>query len=414
MAIVVPFKGIRPAGDKVHLVASRSVDSYSNAAINSKLAENPYSFMHVVRPEFGQAVKTKSGPELYKKVKRKFEQFRESKILVQESAPAFYIYRQEKEGNAHTGIIGCSSVHDYFNDVIKIHEQTLTEREQKLREYLEICDFNAEPVCMIYPDNDVITELTDKYVSSINPLYHFTTTDKVTHTLWIVNSQADIETVKNAFSAMPAIYIADGHHRSASSALLAREKKEKMGELYTGIEPFNYFMCVYFPESQINIYGFNRAIKGGRNVSSEELLSYISKNFEVEKCKSKSFTIQSPRTFCMYLKDEWYLLKFKKEILSKIDYSQLDAQLLTDMLLAPVFNISDLKTDKRVSFVSGVNGTEALERLVHSGKADVAFQLYPVSVEQLKKIADSHGSMPPKTTWIEPKMRSGLVVYSLS
>jgi uncharacterized protein (DUF1015 family) len=255
MAIIIPFKGIRPAKDKVHLVASRPVDAYDTAQLNDKLLSNPFTFLHIISPDFSDGKKTKPGSvERLKKVKAKYLKFLKEDIFVNDTQPGYYIYQQIKESTIYTGIIGCSSIDDYFNGVIKIHEQTLTERENKLKHYLEICDFNAEPVLFCYPDDSIIDELCVKVMQS-EPANDFTTTDKVHHKLWVVNDPIWVKKIQERFSKIPAVYIADGHHRSASSALLGKSRREENPN-YTGKEPFNFYLGVFFPETQLKIFDF--------------------------------------------------------------------------------------------------------------------------------------------------------------
>jgi uncharacterized protein (DUF1015 family) len=247
MATIVPFKGIRPTRDKVHLVASRSVDNYGRGDLNDKLRGNPYTFLHVIHPDFTDGKRTRPGsPERLRKVKAQYENFRKDGIFVRDEQPAYYIYRQEKQGHAYTGIIACTSIDDYFNGVIRIHEQTLTDREKKLKEYLEVCDFNAEPVLFCYPDHGGIETITTR-TTSTRAEYDFTTTDRVRHTLWLVNDPAEVASLQQYFKSVPAVYIADGHHRSASSALLGKSRREKKPD-YTGDEPWNYYLGVFLPE----------------------------------------------------------------------------------------------------------------------------------------------------------------------
>lgn len=414
MAKVIPFKAIRPTIDKVHLVASRSVDGYTAADLKEKLAGNPYTFMHVIHPDFYDGIKTKPGSiERLKKTKNAYLNFIKDEILIQDTKPAYYIYQQRKDGNIYTGIIGCSSIDDYFEGVIKIHEQTLTEREEKLKEYLEVCDFNAEPVLFCYPDDSEIEKISNQVLAT-NPTYDFTTTDKVRHTLWVVNDEKKVKTIQERFNNIPSIYIADGHHRSASSALLGKSRREKEKN-FTGNESYNFFLGVYFPESQLKIFDFNRIVKDLNGLSEKDFIAKLSKSFIIEEKGNAIYKPQMLHNFCMYLGGKWYSLTAKKEIIHHENpVGSLDPSILTEQILSPILNIHDLKTDKRIAFVSGVRGMEELKKQVDSGKAKVAFGLFPVSMQQLKTIADTNNIMPPKSTWVEPKMRSGLVIYSLA
>lgn len=412
MAQVIPFKAIRPVADKVHLVASRSVDGYNATDLKDKLAGNPFTFLHVINPDYDDGIKTKPGSkERLTKVKNKFKAFVNEKVFFSDDALSYYIYRQIKEDNTYTGIIACTSIDDYFNGVIKIHEQTLTQREEKLKEYLEVCEFNAEPVLFCYPNDTEIDTLTSQVIQT-RADYDFTTTDRVRHTLWVVNNRSSVELLKERFSKIPSIYIADGHHRSASSALLGKSKREKLKN-YTGKESFNFYLGVFFPETQLKIYDYNRVVKDLNNLSPDQFISKVKKNFTVTKINESDFKPRQKHEISMYMNNCWYSLKVNEGIYNPKDpVGSLDAAILTEQLLSPIMDIHDLKTDKRIGFVPGIKGSKELKKQVDEGKYAVAFGLYPVTMEHLKWIADTNNIMPPKSTWVEPKMRSGLVVYS--
>jgi len=412
MAKIIPFKGIRPAKDKVHLVASRSVDGYNKTELHDKLQGNPYTFLHVISPDFKDGKKTKPGSfARLQKVKAQYLQFIQDEVFVYDEEPSYYVYQQFKDGNIYTGIIGCSSIDDYFDGVIKIHEQTLTEREQKLMEYLEVCDFNAEPVLFSYPNDEVIDKITADTLKA-EPVYDFTTTDRVRHKLWLVNKKDTVAKVQERFAAIPAIYIADGHHRSASSALLGKSRRSKNPN-YTGSEPYNFYLGVFFPETQLKIYDFNRVVKDLNGLNSDAFLERLKEKFNIT-LKEGEYKPSCKHNFSMYMDGNWYSLDAKKEIIHNDEpVGSLDATILTDHILSPILNIHDLKTDKRIGFVSGIKGMKELKNQVDKWNFKVAFGLYPVEMNQLKHIADTNSIMPPKTTWVEPKMRSGLVIYSL-
>jgi uncharacterized protein (DUF1015 family) len=412
LAKVIPFRAVRPEEDKVHLVASRSVDGYNLAQLREKLAGNPYTFLHVINPDYDDGIKTKPGSkERLTKVKNRFKGFVKEKIFKRDENPAYYIYRQIKDGNTYTGIIACTSIDDYLNGVIKIHEQTITSREEKLKDYLEVCEFNAEPVLFCYPNDKEIDRTTQDTVKS-RPDYDFTTTDKVRHTLWVVNDKKTVNLIAERFSKIPNIYIADGHHRSASSALLGKLKRSTKKN-YTGEEAFNYYLGVFFPEDQLKIYDYNRVVRDLNHLLPEDLIEKIKEKFEVEEIKANDFKPRQKHELSMYLDSKWYALKAKQSTYDPKDpVGSLDAAILTKHILSPIFDVHDLKTDKRIGFVPGIKGSQELKRYVDEGKAKVAFGLYPVTMEQLKWIADTNNIMPPKSTWVEPKMRSGLVIYT--
>ena len=413
MAKVIPFKAIRPQNDKVHLVASRSVDGYNTVELREKLMGNPFSFLHVINPDFEDGIKTKPGSsERLQKVKSHFKKFVREKILFKDEKPCYYLYRQIKEENEYLGIIACTSIDDYINGVIKIHEQTLTQREEKLKDYLEVCEFNAEPVLFSYP-NDAEIDLISDEVSKTRSDYDFTTTDKVRHTVWIIENRKMVAKIAERFNSIPNIYIADGHHRSASATLLGKLRRSTHKE-YTGEEAFNYYLGVFFPENHLKIYEYNRVVKDLNGLSVNELLYNLKTNFTITEINETQYKPSQPQEFSMYLENKWYSLKVKDKIFNAKDpIESLDPAILTKYILSPFFDIQDLKTDKRIGFVPGVRGSEALKKQVNEGKAAIAFGLYPVTMKHLKWIADTNNIMPPKSTWVEPKMRSGLVIYSL-
>jgi uncharacterized protein (DUF1015 family) len=412
MATIIPFKAIRPSKDKVHLVASRSVDGYYPSELKDKLAGNPFTFLHVINPDFADGKRTRPGSkDRLEKVKRRFKGFIKDGIFLHEERPAYYIYSQLKNGTTSTGIIACAGIDDYLNGAIRVHEQTITQREEKLKEYLDVCEFNAEPVLFCYPNEQRLDELISRVTRS-EPEYDFTTTDKVRHTLWVVKDESTTKAMADGFSKVPHIYIADGHHRSASSALLGLARR-KANPGYSGDEPFNYFLGVFFAEKELKIYDYNRLVKDMNYLSVEDFLKKLDGKFSVREVRGEMFRPGKKHEISMYAAGKWYALEAKEGTYnSKDPVGSLDASILTQHILSPLFGIHDLKIDKRIGFIPGVKGPEALKRSVDEGKAEVAFGLYPVTMEHLKWIADSQSIMPPKSTWIEPKMRSGLVIYS--
>jgi uncharacterized protein (DUF1015 family) len=413
MATILPFRAIRPQADKVHLVASRSVDGYITADLKDKLAGNPFTFLHIINPDFEDGLKTRPGSkERLQKIKRRFNSFIKDNIFLKEEKPTYYIYRQIKENYTYTGIIACTAIDDYTNGTIKIHEQTITSREEKLKEYLDVCEFNAEPVLFCYPDNKIIDDLI--HVSILErPVYDFTTTDRVRHTLWSVSDKENVNVIKQQFKDMPAIYIADGHHRSASSALYGKTKRANK-KTYYGNEAFNFYLGAFFPETQLRIVEYNRIVKDLNGLSDDDFLNKIAEKFEIKSVHSEIFIPEKKHQLGMYFRDKWFALNAKNGTYNSNDpVGSLDAAILTTHVLSPILNIHDLKTDKRIAFVPGIKGSKELKNLVDSGKAEVAFALFPVEMNHLKWIADTNNIMPPKSTWVEPKMRSGLVIFNL-
>ncbi len=412
MAKVLPFSAIRPASDKVHLVASRSVDTYENEELKEKLTANPFTFLHVINPDYSDGKRTVPGsPERLKKVRAKFASFRKQGVFVRDTQPSYYVYRQLKNSNEYVGLMACAHVDDYLSGVIRKHEQTITQRELKLKEYLDVCEFNAEPVLFAYPEDAALSKLLNE-VTATPPEYDFSTTDKVRHTLWVIADSNKTKFIESRFAAMPAIYIADGHHRCASSSLLAEERRNK-NKGGNPRDAYNEFLGVFFSESQLRIYDYNRLVKDMNGLTPKQLIDGLSGKFTVTKQDAALFCPSKKHELSMYLKGTWYKLEAKPEIYDANDpVKSLDSSILTEQILAPFFGISDLRIDKRIAFVAGTRGPEAMKKSVDEGKSELAFGLFPVTMPHLKWIADTNNIMPPKTTWVEPKMRSGLVIYA--
>ncbi|MBL4755968.1 MAG: DUF1015 domain-containing protein [Flavobacteriales bacterium] len=418
MAKIIPFKGIRPAKDKVHLVTARSFDTYSRQTLKDKLKNNQYSFLHIIKPDFGAKKRLKpNSPEYLARVREKYESFVKQQYLVEDEEKCFYIYQQKSHGNTYNGIMCCASVDDYFNKVIKVHEQTLGQREEKLKEYLKVVDVNAEPVCLTYPDDDTLEAIIAK-IQTGDEHFDFTTTDTCHHRLWVVNQESVIKEIVARFEKMPALYIADGHHRSASSALLAKNRRVE-NPAARDSAGFNFFMCILIPFSELRIFEFNRLIKDLNGLTTADFLSLVERKFDLHKNGSEVLLPKEQNQFGMYLDHQWYALTVKPKWLSKDNpVDKLDARILSQYILSPVLNISDLSSRKsnRVSFVGGLEkdmGKHLIEQ-VDSGAMKVAFTLFPATVDQIVHVADAEEVMPPKSTWIEPKFRSGMVVYDLS
>ncbi len=405
MAKVIPFRAVRPSRDKVHLVASRAFYTYPKHVLEAKLDSNPFTFIHIINPEFREAEKTApNSAERFAKVKASYDRFKASGILQKDESPAYYIYKQAGT-RSFRGIVAGTSVADYFDQVIKKHEDTLTKREEVFKDYLKICEFNAEPVLMTYPDHEVLKNLYDQYESS-RADFEFTTTDQITHYLWPVFDKSDQDKITKAFEEIDALYIADGHHRSASSALLASEfiAQNKATDLN------QFFMSYLIPESDLQIMDFNRLVRDLNGMSTDEFLKKLSENFSIERSETP-IKPKSYNTFGLYLDKEWYSLQLKSEIDQSNPVNQLDPTILSQLVLDPILDIKDLKTSERVHFEGGPKGFTTMIELIDKGKYRAGFSLFPVSVEQLKTVADAGLTMPPKSTWIEPKLRSGLTIY---
>ena len=408
MSKIIPFKAVRPTRDKAYLVSSRPSYSYKKKHLESKLEGNPYTFLHVINPEFREDDSTKPNTvERFEKVRDKYDEFKSLGYFTQDEVPAIYIYRQITPANTYIGIIAAASVDDYLNGKIKVHEHTLSQREEMFKKYLNVCKFNAESVLLTYKDNEDIDALLEKYINTRSE-YEFTNTREIKHDLWIVSDQKDIAALQDAFANVEHSYIADGHHRVSSSALYTQSQREKG---YIGDEDFNYFMAFYIAESKLRIFSYNRTVSSLNDLTSEEFLLQIEKSFTLTK-STEAYRPKSLHNLSMYFGESWYSLTIKDEFIDNENpVGCLDAQLLSTLVLSPILGIHDLKTDNRVNFIEGTKGMEALQESVDSNIAKVAFGFFPVSIDQLKRVADTNNIMPPKSTWIEPKIRSGLTVF---
>lgn len=406
MITVKPFKAIRPTRDKAYLVATRSYVSYTEEALEDKLNNNPYTFLHVINPDFHDK-KSSSGHARYAKVKERFAQFGQLGYFVEEEKPAYYIYQQQAESHVFTGIVAAVSVHDYLEGRIKVHENTIAAREEMFTHYLDVTGFNAEPVLLMHAPLSSIGVVKSKYINT-RAEYEFTSTDRVLHLLWPVVDEADVAEITAAFSTQNAMYIADGHHRCASSVHLAQSRGGKPDA------PHQYFMAFLLPETTIRIHAFNRLVKDLNGLSETEFLSKVADYFFVREVESGSYQPNSLHEMGMYLSGKWFALFSKPGTYNPEDAIKgLDCQILSENILAPILNIVDLRTDTRIDFLPGNTGTSDLEKAVDGGKYQVGFALYPVSIAELKRVSDEGKVMPPKSTYIEPKLRSGLTIYNL-
>ncbi len=410
MAKIIPFRALRPPRDVVHLVASRSYVSYTKESLRDKLENNPYTFLHIINPDWDS--EELSGTEKFKAVKSAFESFREEGIFIEEKQPAFYLYEQVAHGEHFIGWIAGAAVSDYENGVIKKHEDTLSSRESMFKEYLEVTDFNAEPVLLAYPDQTGLDDLMDKYRVQ-RPEYEYYTTDKHLHRLWLVFDEMDIEKIQQYFENMSAVYIADGHHRSASSALLAEELAGRNAN--PSIES-QHFLAFFIPESRLHIWDYNRLVKDLNGLTAEAFIDALKVSFSVKRLAARENPKpQKKHDLALYLDGSWYQLTYDASSIDPTDpVSDLDVHILTQKVLAPILGIQDLRTDNRIDFMDGRKELEGLRAKVDSGAFKAAFALYPVSVNQLKRVSDAGKTMPPKSTYIEPKLRSGLTVYPIN
>lgn len=410
MAKIIPFRAVRPTRDKVSLVASRSYQSYTQSEREARLDHNPYSFLHIVNPGYKYA-KEISGKERYQLVKNRYLEFKEDDIFIQDKKATFYIYRiVDRDKQVFNGIIAAASVEDYKNDVIKKHEDTIASREIVFKDYLKTVGFNAEPVLLTYPDSDVISMIVSE-IQKERAEFEFTTTYRDTHYLWKIESENEIEVISKTFSEMKTLYIADGHHRSSSSQLLCEELKSE-NKKHTGKESYNCFMSFLIPESELKLYEFYRVIRDLNGKTKEEFLIQLDTMYRIENRGIMPYKPSKPHHFSMYLDGEFYSLYLRKNnhtFTSALD--KLDAQLLFDTILKPILGIDDLRNDTRIDYLSGKKDVVNLKTMVDSEVFKVGFGMVPATIKQLKAIADEGLTMPPKSTYIEPKLRSGVTIY---
>ncbi len=415
MAVIKPFKGYRPPQAIVEEVQSRPYDVLNSDEARAEAAGNEKSLYHIIRPEIDFPVGTdEHSPEVYEKAAENFAKFKNNGWLVQDEKEQYYIYAQTMNGKTQYGLVVCTCVNDYLDGTIKKHELTRRDKEEDRMKHVRVNNANIEPVFLAYPDNEALNSIIASYISA-EPVYSFVAElDGFGHQFWIVDKDEDIATITAEFAKMPALYIADGHHRSAAAALVGKEKADNNPN-HKGDEEYNYFMAVCFPESQLTIIDYNRVVKDLNGLSSEEFLAAVAKNFVVTPKGSDIYKPASLHEFSMYLDGNWYALTAKEGTYDDSDpIGVLDVTISSNLILDEILGIKDLRSDKRVDFVGGIRGLGELKRRVDSGEMKMALALYPVSMKQLMDIADSGNIMPPKTTWFEPKLRSGLIIHELS
>ena len=406
MAKIKPFKAVRPAPDKVALVTCRTYDDYSSAELAAWLDFNPYSFLHVIHPAYANAQKV-SLEKRFKAVANKYQDFKHDQILIEEEHPVFYLYEIQSKGQTFTGIIAGTSVKDYQNNVIKKHEDTLQYRVELFKDYLHQTNFNTEPVLITYPDSVEINTFIALRKKS-KPVYEYSTTNKEKHTLWKIDTQSEVDWLQEHFENIPNLYIADGHHRSASAELLYEQDK------HLGNENLNYFMSFLIAESNVKIYEFNRLIRDLNGLSKEIFIKKLSEHFVIIAKDQEIWKPQNKFEFGMYLDGSFYALFYKKENHQQASIlDNLDAQILYDKVLFPLLGIEDLRNDERIDYIPGKQSISVIKDLIDEGEFEVGFMLYPSDINEIKALADNNLIMPPKSTYIEPKFRSGLVVYEL-
>jgi len=414
MAIVKPFKGFRPPKDIVEEVESRPYDVLNSEEARAEAGNNEKSLYHIIKPEIDFAPGTSEyDPRVYEKAAENFRKFKANGWLVQDKDEHYYIYAQTMNGKTQYGIVLGAYVNDYLTGVIKKHELTRRDKEEDRMKHVRVCNANMEPVFFAYPDNAKLNSLLEKYAAT-KPEYDFIAPiDGFRHQFWVVSAAEDIKLITDEFASMPSLYIADGHHRSAAAALVGAEKA-KQNPNHTGNEEYNYFMAVCFQASQLTILDYNRVVKDLNGYTSADFLRALEKNFVVEEKGHETYKPNRLHNFSMYLDGKWYSLTAREGTYNPNDpIGVLDVDISSRLIFNELLGITDFRSDKRIDFVGGLRGLDELKRRVDSGEMRMALALYPVTMKQIMDIADSGKIMPPKATWFEPKLRSGLVVHEL-
>jgi len=410
MSKIIPFKAVRPSPDKVALVTCRNYDDYSPAELASWLDFNPYSFLHVINPAYVHSQKI-TLDKRFKGVAHKYQDFKNDGIFIEDEKPAYFLYEIQTKNQSFTGIVAGTSIEDYKNNIIKKHEDTLQYRVEYFKDYLQQTGFNTEPVLITYPDNlELNNWIYEK--KKDQPIYHFATTNKEKHTLWKIDSNLEISWLEKQFENIPELYIADGHHRSASAELLYDENN------YSNNQNLNYFMSFLIAESNVKIYEFNRIIRDLNGHSKEDFILKLSEHFIIKSKEQELWKPQDKFEFGMYLDGNFYALFFKVNHNSNFKnqnsiLSNLDAQILYEKVLQPILGIEDLRNDERIEYIPGKQSILTIKELVDEGEFEVGFMLFPSDISEIKALADNNLIMPPKSTYIEPKFRSGLMIYEL-
>ncbi len=413
MARIKPFRGVRPPKQFVEEVASRPYDVLNSEEARKEAEGNEKSLYHIIKPEIDFEIGfDEHDPAVYDKAVENFKKFQNNGWLVQDDKENYYIYAQTMNGRTQYGFVVGAWVPDYMEGRIKKHELTRRDKEEDRMKHVRCNNANIEPVFFAFPDNEALENII-RDVTANTPEYDFVAPDGFGHTLWVIDNPDTINTITEEFAKIPNLYIADGHHRSAAAALVGAEKAAANPN-HTGEEEYNYFMAVAFPASHLQIIDYNRVVKDLNGLTPEEFLNKLSENFIVEKKGKDVYTPAGLHNFSLYLNGEWYSLTAQPGTFNDSDpIGVLDVTVSSDLILRDILNITDLRSDKRIDFVGGIRGLGELKRRVDSGEMAMALALYPVTMDQLINIADTGNIMPPKTTWFEPKLRSGLVIHKL-
>ncbi len=415
MSIVRPFKAIRPKAEFADKVAALPYDVMSSDEARKMTEGNPYSFLHIDKAEIDLDENIDIYDDrVYKKASENLNKMISDGVFIQDDKPKFYIYMLTMNGKSQTGLVACTSIDEYLNDKIKKHELTREEKEKDRIRHVDECDANTGPIFLTYRAVDKITDIINRQKDSASPVYDFISDDDIRHTVWITDDESVCELIEE-FKSVPALYIADGHHRNASAVKVGLKRRAENADFDENAE-FNFYLSVLFPDKELFIMDYNRVVKDLNGLSEDEFFDKIRDSFDISECGEDNSPCKPmvPNTFGMYIGGKWFLLSAKSDILKSDDpVLSLDVSILQNFLLTPVLGIGDPRTDKRIDFVGGIRGLSELERRVDSGEMKVAFSMYPTTMEQLMEIADAGKIMPPKSTWFEPKLRSGLFIHKL-
>jgi len=414
MPVIKPFKAFRPEPDLVSKVASPPYDVLNSEEARQLAKGNPYSFLHVNKAEIDlDSSVDHYDRRVYEKARENLDRLIEKKVYLQDAQEKIYIYRQVMKGRAQTGLVACVSIDDYLKGKIKKHENTREDKEKDRINHIDFTDTNTGPVFLTYKAKDEIKQIVNRWTKVENPLYDFTSEDRIAHTCWVIDDESTIQQLIESFAEIDYLYIADGHHRAAAATKVGLKRREQLKN-YTGKEEFNYFLSVLFPHDELYIMDYNRVVADLAGNSEEEFIQKISKKFTIEEYSGEGpYRPEAGHTFGLYLNNYWYKLTAKPGTFNEDDaVDSLDVSILQNNLLTPILGIEDPRTDQRIEFVGGIRGLEELEKRVKAGMK-VAFSLYPTSIEELMKVANAEKLMPPKSTWFEPKLRSGIFIHKL-
>jgi len=415
LAIIKAFKGFRPIPELVSKVAALPYDVMSSEEARQAVSNNPYSFLHVDKAEIDLEKDIDIySPKVYQKAAENLNNMIKNNIYVQDEKPVLYIYKLTMNKRSQIGLVACTSIDEYLENKIKKHELTREDKEQDRIKHVDICNANTGPIFLTYKSKDKINDIIENWIENNSPVYDFTSEDSITHTVWVINDNITISELQNNFKSVPYLYIADGHHRNASAVKVGLKRRELNADYDKNAE-FNFYLSVIFPDNQLQIMDYNRVVKDLNNLTEDEFLNKIEKKFDIEQYKeSDCYKPKKMHTFGMYLNHKWYVLSAKDKIIDENDpVESLDVSILQNELLKPILGIKDPRTDKRIDFIGGIRGLGELVKIVDSGKMKIAFSMYPTTMKQLMNIADANKIMPPKSTWFEPKLRSGIFIHKL-